>query len=196
MNMKKIKKVFALMIAAIICIFIVLFFYIHRETAKLQEAQVKAKLLFNASKKDYYLEFENEKAFCIEKDNVKYSFYITTSGVCFDECEFEVREKGVIVKNGEVSLIIRQKDDGNVLVRYDDMRVVIRDDGTEEGMYCGGYFICNKDFEESSIEGSAIIDGYQKALDAYTWIKKFTTLEELKEQYNKALAICEQLNAT
>ena len=191
-------KVISIILASFIFLIAIASVGIHfqQDKVKKQEAQKLDNAVANVEKKGYHVQAVDGKKFYIEKDGVKYYFTPDSDGVKLYYCEYPVEEENVKVKEGEVLIKIYCKDDDTVSVAYHDMRVIIQDDGTEEGMYCGGYFICNKDFEESSIEGSAIIDGYQKALDAYTWIKKFTTLEELKEQYNKALAICEQLNAT
>lgn len=192
-------------IGALLVIFIIsAFFYGHYSKAKKEqaiaeqkaiEAQVKEKAINNAKACGYSIEFTEDKTFFMEKDDVKYSFCISASGVCFDYCEFIEIEKDVNVKEGEVVLKIKNMEDGKIKVRYDDTRVIIADDGTEEGLFSGSYFISNTDFDkESLVIQPQIIDDKQKSIDAYDTIMKFTTVDELKEQYNKALAICKQLN--
>ena len=195
-----IKTIIYLLVGNLLLITLILtFVHIHQgkeRGKKVQvEAQIKEKAIENASKNGYSVQLVDEKKFYIEKDGVKYVFSINASGVCFDECEFKAQEEGVKVKEGEVILTIRSVDDGNVQVRYDDTRIVLLDDGTEEGMFCGSYFISNTDFDkESLIIDYFLPDAEQKSIDAYEWIMKFITVEGLKEQYNKALSICEQLN--
>lgn len=159
------------------------------------EASIKEKAISNAQKYCYTIEFTDEKEFCIKKDDVNYYFRIDTSGVCFDECEFEVQEEGVKVKEGAILISIRHKDNNNLSVRYDDTRIVLLDDGTEEAMYSGMSFISNTDFDkESFVINSFVPDAEQKALEAYDTIMEYTSVDKLKKQYNQALAICDQLN--
>lgn len=159
------------------------------------ETEIKRMAVNNAQKYGYAIEFTDEKTFCMKKDDVKYSFCIDVSGICFDCCEFAVEEENVTVKKGTVILTITDLGDGNVDVDYDDTRVIIADDGTEEPMFSGSYFISNTDFDkESLVIQPQIIDDKQKSIDAYDKIMRFITVDELKEQYNKALAICKQLN--
>jgi len=159
------------------------------------EACIKEKAISNAQKYCYTIEFTDEKEFCIKKDDVNYYFRIDTSGTCFDRCKFAVEEENVTVKNGTVILTIKDLGDGNVDVDYDDSRIIVLDDGTEEGMYSGGYFISNTEFDENSLVApDTLIDGEHKVKKAYDKIMRFTTKEKLKEHYNQALAICNQLN--
>ena len=159
------------------------------------EKEIKEKAISNAKNYGYTIEFTDEKTFCMKKDEVKYSFCIDTSGVRFDYCEFYVEEENVNVKEGDVILKIKDIGNDEIEVRYDDTRIVILDDGTEELMFSGADFVSNLDFDkESLIIDPNKIDDKQKSLDAYTWIMKFVTVDDLKEHYNKALAICNQLN--
>ena len=156
---------------------------------------IKDKAIKNAEKYGYSIEFSDENVFFMEKDAVKYSFRIDVSGTCFDRCKFAVEEENVTVKNGTVILTIKDLGDGNVNVDYDDSRIIVLDDGTEEGMYSGGYFISNTEFEENSLVApDTLIDGEHKVKKAYDKIMRFTTIDNLKEHYNQALAICNQLN--
>ena len=204
-NLKKI--VLATMGIVLFILLAMTCFYMHKENVKKQkaidekiakenatiEAMVKEKAVKNATTAGFDMQFTDEKTFCIEKDGVKYYFFIDASKVVIDRCEFLV-ETNVIVKKGNMEITITDLHNGNINVFYDDSRVVILDDGSEEGKYSTGYFICNEQFEDSSIEGGVIIDGEQKARDSHYTITQFITMEELKEQYNKALAICKQLN--
>lgn len=188
----------------VITIFVGLLFFImialtcvnfhHRKVEK-QEAQVKERAVETLEKMGYSVELIEEKKFCIEEDGVKNYFYIDHSDVCFDKCEFEVKEEGVKVKEGEILISIRYKDSDNVSVRYDDTRVLIQDDGTEELMYSGSYFVSNTDFDEESLVIDTFIpDDKQKSIDAYNTVMKYTTVEVLKDHYNEALTICKALN--
>lgn len=201
----KLKKNMLVSISALLVIFITLAFcYGHYSRAKKEqaiaeqkviEAQVKEKAINNAKACGYSIEFTEDETFCMEKDDVKYSFCISASGVCFDYCEFIKIEKDINVKEGEVMLKIKNLEDGKIKVRYDDTRVIIADDGTEDPMFSGSYFISNTDFDkESLVIQPQIIDDKQKSIDAYDKIMRFITVDELKDQYNKALAICKQLN--
>ncbi len=157
---------------------------------------MKEKAIDNASKNGYNAEFIEKKKFFIEDNEVKYYFLIDASGVCFDECEFEVQEDGVKVKDGALLISIRHKDNNNISVRYDDTRIILLDDGTEKAMYSGMFFISNTDFDkESFVINSFVPDAEQKALEAYNTIMKYTSADKLKKEYNQALAICKLLNA-
>lgn len=190
------KALFIIFTIAIFLVSIVLVaIHLYQDIIERQKELVIDKAFVNAEKRGYHVQYVEEKKLCVEENNVKYYFIADSKKAILYYCEYPVEEEGVEVKEGEVMISILYEDEDTVSVGYDDMRVIIQEDGTEEMMYCGGYFICNKDFEELSIKGPSIVDGYQKALDAYTWVKKFTTLEDLKDHYNKALAICEQLNS-
>ena len=204
-----IKKIFIIALGIMLLVILAITcFYIHKENVKKQkaideqiakenaaiEAQVKEKVLDNVSKNGYSVEFSDEKTFCFEKDDVRYFFRIDKVGVCFDNCKFAVEKENVSVKEGTVIITITNLGDGKVDVDYDDTRVVINDDGTEKGMFSGGYFICNDQFEDSSVEGSALIDGEQKARDSHYTITQFITMKELKDHYDQAVDICNQLN--
>lgn len=159
------------------------------------EKEIKEKAISNAKNYGYTIEFTDEKTFCMKKDGVKYSFCIDASGVRFDYCEFYVEEENVNVKEGDVVLKIKDIGNDEIKVRYDDTRIVILDDGTEEGKFSGSFFISNTEFDKDSLVIDANkIDDKQKSLDAYTWIMKFVTVDDLKEHYNNALAIRNQLN--
>lgn len=167
---------------------------------KIQEASVikssiKEKAINNAKKYGYSIEFTDEDTFSMEEAQVKYSFRIDVSGICFDRCTFAVEEENVTVKEGTVMLTIKDLGNGNVDVDYDDSRILLSEDGTEELMFSGADFISNSDFDkETLVIDPNKIDDRQKSLDAYTWVMKFVTVDNLKEQYNKALIICNQLN--
>ena len=206
----KTKTIIIFSVCALLITFLGLtLFYRHHEMAEKQkaldeqkaienaalEAQVKEKAIANASKNGYSTEFVDDKTFRINKDETTYQFRIDASGVCPDRCIFFVEEENVSVKKGNIEITITDLDDGNISVSYDDTRVVINDDGTEELMYSCSYFISNTDFDiDSLVINPHIIDDKQKSINTYNIIMKYLTVDELKEQYNKALAICEQLN--
>ena len=198
-DMKKnnvIKTIIIIFASISLCVIIALTcVHAHRETVRKQESTIKEKAVENASKNGYSMQFVEEKKLCIEKDGVKYYFCIDASGILFNECEFEVQEEGVKVKEGKVILTIRKMNDDNIRVGYDDTRIVLLDDGTERDMWAIGYFISNKDYDEDSLEPNYFVpDGKFEMEQDYDIIMKFTTAEVLKEHYNKALSICEQLN--
>ena len=57
------------------------------------------------------------------------------------------------------------------------------------------FFISNTDFDkESFVINSFVPDAEQKTLEAYDTIMEYSSVDELKEKYNQALAICDQLN--
>ena len=207
MFIKKIqKKVIIASIGILLIIVIALVcFHINQEKVKKEtaiaeqnaeiEACIKEKAVVNAQKLNCSIEFTDEKDFCIEKDDVKYYFRVDISGVHLDYCEFAVKEEKITVKKGTITIMITDLGDGMVDVFYDDSRVIIQDDGTEEGMYSGGYFISNTEFAEKSLTAPEnLIDGEHKVKKAYDRIMRFTTIENLKEHYNQALEICKQLN--
>ena len=174
--------------------------YMNREKVKKEKAIEEQKaienaIIENAKNYGYTIEFTDEKTFCMKKDEVKYSFCIDTSGVTFDYCEFYVEEENVNVKEGDVVLKIKDMGNGEIKVRYDDTRIVILDDGTEEGKFSGSFFISNTEFSKDSlVDPDNLIDGEHKVKKAYDKIMRLTTIDNLKEHYNKALAICNQLN--
>lgn len=203
------KKIFFVSIGILLLLAIVLSYIFHyqwikKEKAiaeqKIQEASVikssiKEKAINNAKKYGYSIEFTDEDTFSMEEAQVKYSFRIDVSGICFDRCTFAVEEENVTVKEGTVMLTIKDLGNGNVDVDYDDSRILLSEDGTEELMFSGADFISNSDFDkETLVIDPNKIDDRQKSLDAYTWVMKFVTVDNLKEQYNKALIICNQLN--
>ena len=159
------------------------------------ETHIKEKAISNAQKYCYSIEFTDEKEFCIKKDDANYYFRIDTSGVCLDYCEFVIEDDNVTVKKGTVTIMITDLGDGTVDVFYDDSRVIIQDDGTEKGMYSGGYFISNTEFDENSLVApDTLIDGEHKVKKAYNYIMQLTTIENLKDHYDQALVIRNQLN--
>lgn len=201
----KIKKLIVVLISALLLIFITLAFcYGHYSKAKKEqaiaeqrviEAQVKEKTINNAKACGYSIEFTEENAFCMEKEDIEYCFQIDPAGVIFDYCEFPVEEENVNVKKGNVVICIMNEGNDKLNVSYSDSRIILLDDGTEEPMFSASYFISNADFDkESLVIQPQIIDDKQKSIDAYDKIMRFITVDELKEQYNKALAICKQLN--
>lgn len=205
MFIKKIKKKVIIASIGILLILIIALVCFHinqvkKETAIAEqnaeiEACIKEKALVNAQKSNYSIEFTDEEDFCIKKDDVEYYFRVDTSGVHLDYCEFTVEEENITVKKGTITIMITDLGDGMADVFYDDSRVIIQDDGTEEGMYSGGYFISNTEFDEESLTApDTLIDGDHKVKKAYDKIMRLTTIENLKEHYNQALAICNQLN--
>ena len=204
------KKIIIILLGILFCISIIMTaFYNHRQNVKKEkavaeqkaienaaiEADIRKKAISNAEKYGYAIGFSDEKIIYMEKDAVKYYFRVDVSGICFYYCKFAVEEENVTLKKGTVILTITDLGDGNVDVDYDDSRVLISDDGTEVPMYGGGYFVSNKDFDkESFVIDPVRIDGKQKSIEAYDTIMKFITVDDLKEHYNKALSICEQLN--
>lgn len=204
----KINKIILPFTAVLFFLFVALFcIYSHQESVKAEKAteqqnaienvvkEIKEKAISNAKYYGYSIEFIDEKTFCIKKDEVKYNFCIDTSGVKFDYCEFYVEEENVNVKEGDVLIKIKDMGNDEIKVRYDDTRIVILDDGTEEGKFSGSYFISNTEFEKESLSApDNLIDGEHKVKKAYNKIMHLTTIDNLKEHYNQALTICNQLN--
>lgn len=204
----KINKIILPFTAVLFFLFVALFcIYSHQESVKAEKAteqqnaienvvkEIKEKAISNAKYYGYSIEFIDEKTFCMKKDEVKYNFCIDTSGVKFDYCEFYVEEENVNVKEGDVLIKIKDMGNDEIKVRYDDTRIVILDDGTEEGKFSGSYFISNTEFEKESLSApDNLIDGEHKVKKAYNKIMHLTTIDNLKEHYNQALTICNQLN--
>ncbi len=206
----KIKKMIISVTVALLFLVVTLFCtYRYQESVKKENAieeqkaienaviekEIKEKAISNAKNYGYTIEFTDEKTFCMKKDEVKYSFCIDTSGVRFDYCEFYVEEENVNVKEGDVVLKIKDIGNDEIKVRYDDTRIVILDDGTEEGKFSGSFFISNTEFSKDSLVApDNLIDGEHKVKKAYDKIMRLTTIDNLKEHYNQALAICNQLN--
>lgn len=208
MKVIKTKKYIIASIAIILLIFCVgICCYLKLEKVKKEEAIAKQQriekaesrtkeiALSNARKYFYPIEFIDKKEFCIKKDDVNYYLVIGTSGVYLDYCEFTIEEYDVKVKKGTVTIKISDLYDGTVDVSYDDSRVVILDDGAEERQYSTGYFISNYEYDIDSLTSfDNSIDGKHKVKKAYDYIMRLTTIENLKEHYNQALAIRNQLN--
>ena len=210
MKVIKTKKYIIATIAIILLIFSVrICCYMKREKVKKEadiaeqqtienadiEARLKEKAIDNMKQNGYSSEFIEEKKFYIENNGVKYYFLIDDSGVVFDSCEFFVEEENVAVKEGTIEITITDFRDGTVNTFYHDTRVKVLSDGTEEKNYSTGNFTSNKEFDKSSLViNSFVPDAEQKALEAYDTIMEYTSVDKLKEQYNQALAICNQLN--
>ncbi len=201
----KIKKIVVVSTSVLLLIFITLAFcYGHYSKAKKEQAiaeqraiaaQVKEKAIKNAKACGYSIEFTEENAFCMEKEDIEYCFQIDPAGVIFDYCEFPVEEENVNVKKGNVVICIMNEENDKLNVSYSDSRIILLDDGTEEPMFSASYFISNTEFDENSLTApDTLIDGEHKVKKAYDKIMRFTTIENLKEHYNQALAICKQLN--
>lgn len=181
------KSIFAILIATIFILASII------TITKVIEQGMKEKAIKNGTKYGYNISFIKRNYFSVEKDGTNFFYKINTSGIDFEKCIFLAEEKGVDVKEGQVEVYIEDRSDDKIYIWYHDSRLVIRDDKEEKYYDTGGY-ICNKNFDEASIEGDSVIDGEQKALDAYHGIMRITTIDDLKEQYNKALTICNQLN--
>ena len=160
---------------------------------KIIEHGTKEKAIKNGNSYGYDISFINCNSFCLEKDGIKFFYKINFSRIDFEKCIFLAEEEGVDVKEGQVEIYIENKSADKLSILYHDNRLVIRDDKEEKYYNTGGY-ICDKNFDEASIEGDAIIDGEQKALDAYWGIMRITTINDLKTYYDQALSICDQLN--
>ena len=158
---------------------------------KINEHRIKEKVINNGNRNGYNISFTDNKHFWLEKDDAEFFYNISTSGIEFEKCIFRAEEKDVEVKSGQVEIYIEKKND-RLQVWYHDSRLVIRDN-KEEQHYDTGGFICNKNFDENSVEGDAIIDGEQKAMDAYWGIMRITNTDNLKSHYDQALAICDEL---
>ena len=88
----------------------------------------------------------------------------------------------------------RDKNGKQIEGSYHDKRVVIEEDGTEKAMYSGMFFISNRNFDRSSLVTTGWIDAEQKAIEAYEAVTGYVPIEELKQYYNRALEIRNQLN--
>ena len=56
------------------------------------------------------------------------------------------------------------------------------------------FFVCNDNFDRESLVTKGWIDAEQKAIDAYEIVTGYVPIEDLKQYYNRALEICNQLN--
>ncbi|RKM55282.1 hypothetical protein D6853_11220 [Butyrivibrio sp. X503] len=152
------------------------------------------KISKNAENNGYTLNNQNEKILYIEKGGALYYYEVGVFDIHFDKCVIPVKEEDVEVKKGKAEVIISEENKNKVRVTVHDSRVLINDDGSEEEQYAVTYYICDKKFDSSSIESKTMIDSDVKAKKAYKHVERFLTTEELKDYYNKALTIRDQLN--
>ena len=100
------------------------------------------------------------------------------------------------VKEGSVTISIEEyfKDKEKLQISCDDNRIVVLDSGEEEQKLAHNFFVIDKEFEKLSIVHKGLVDGEGKAKKSYNYTMQFVTPEELKEYYNKAISIRDQLN--
>lgn len=204
-GMEKKNRVKGIVIAITCVLSLVLIAYtatiINQTRVASKKAQVKEKAIENGTKDGYHLEFidmeyTEDEVFCIEEGGVKYYYSILESGVTFYECKFLVVEEGVEVKEGELTISIADRRDGNLDVGYRDHRAIVLEDGTEKRHYNSGGFVSNTDFDKDSrVINNFVIDAELKSIQGYETIMKYSSVEELKGYYQKALLICDKLNA-
>ncbi|WP_147367726.1 hypothetical protein [Butyrivibrio sp. X503] len=155
----------------------------------------KEKILENANKNGYMIEFADDSSLFIEKQNAKFYYNVDLSGVFFDKCDILVEEKDVKVKEGDIVITIKDKGNNFVNVSIHDSRILIKEDGTEEDHFYSTFFTSNDEFDESSLVISeAKVDDEQKSKDAYKHVMDYLTPENLKDYYNQAKDICDHLN--
>ena len=144
----------------------------------------------------YKIEFSDSTMFHINEGAVTYYYSLGLTGINFIKYDIKIEEPGVKVKEGEliVSIKRKNKDGSQIKGRFHDTRIIIDDEGNEEILYSGMSFRCNSNFDRSSLVISGVLDAEQKAIDAYENVTGYVPIEELKQYYNRALEICNQLN--
>ena len=187
-NMRQIliKRFFCIVICILIASITIFFWISHK----------KEQIIDRSNAIGVSVEFSGPKTFFIKEDSVTYCYDMSISGVKFVRYYISVDEPGVNVKKGEVIVNIQPEGKNQNLVRgsYDDTRIVITDDGKEEPLYSGSFFVCNNEFEESSLVFTGVLDAEQDTIDAYNRVSKLVPVEDLKQYYNRALTLCNQLN--
>ena len=186
MQQRVLKKI----ILIVFCIFIIavtLFFIMNYRYEAILEKTYKA---------GEPAEFSGYRNFSVKEGAVTYFYKLEIADVKFVKYEIVVEEPDREVKEGEITVSVRNKDKkGNRIVgRYDDTRVVIEEDGTEKYMYSGMSFISNRNFDRSSLYTKGLLDAEHKAIEAYEAVTGYVPIEELKRYYNRALEIRDQLN--
>ena len=181
-----IKRIFCIVICILIASMTIFFWISHR----------KKMIIDRSNAVGVHIEFSGPKTFFIKEGPVTYCYDMSISGVKFVRYYISVDEPGVKVKKGEVIVNIQPEGNNHNLVRgsYDDTRIVIADDGKEEPLYSGSFFVCNDEFEESSLVFTGMLDAEQDTIDAYNHVSKLVPVEKLKQYYNRALTLCNQLN--
>ena len=186
MQQRVLKKI----ILIVFCVFIIavtLFFIMnYRYEAILEKA-------FKAGES---AEFSGYRNFSVKEGPVTYFYKLGIADVKFVKYEIVVEEPDVEVKKGELIVSVQNRDKNGKQIEgsYHDKRVVIEEDGTEKAMYSGMFFISNRNFDKSSLVTTGWIDAEQKAIEAYESVTGYVPVEELKQYYNRALTICNQLN--
>ncbi len=185
---KKIKVPLIFKICILFIVGIVILFLI-RHTKK-------EMVLEKAREHGYSIEFSDSTMFYINEGAVTYYYSLDMSGINFIKYDIKIEEPGVKVKEGEliVSIKRKNKDGSQIKGRFHDTRIVIDDEGNEEILYSSMSFRCNSNFDRSSLVLSGVLDAEQKAIEAYENVTGYVPIEELKQYYNHALTICDQLN--
>lgn len=186
MPQKVLKKIICIVFFAFI-IAVAIYFFINYKKEMITE---------KANKAGESVEFSGYKNFSIKEGAITYFYTLGIAKVKFIKYEIVVEEPDKKVKKGELTVSVQNKDkDGKQIEgSYDDTRTLIADDGTEKNMHSGMFFICNNNFDRSSLVTTGWIDAEQKAIEAYESVTGYVPVEELKQYYNRALTICNQLN--
>ncbi len=185
MQQRLLKKIICIAFCAFIIVVTVFFRMSHK----------KEMIIEKANKAGLSVEFSGPKIFFIKEGPVTYCYDLKMSGVKFIKYDISVEESGVKVKEGDLIVSIKRRDhDNEIQGSYDDSRIVVTDDGTEKVLFSSMFFVCNDNLDRESLVTKGWIDAEQKAIDAYEIVTGYVPIEELKQYYNRALEICNQLN--
>ena len=183
---RRILGKFLLIAICILFIMVTIFFVMSHKKEMIIEKVNKAGL---------NVEFSGDKIFYIKEGPVTYWYDLEISGVKFIKYDIFVEESGVKIKEGDLIVSIKRRDhDNEIQGSYDDSRIVVTDDGTEKVLFSSMFFVCNDNFDRESLVTKGWIDAEQKAIDAYEIVTGYVPIEDLKQYYNRALEICNQLN--
>ena len=184
------RKILGKIFLIVICILFI------AVTIFLRMSHKKEMVIEKVNKVGLSVEFSGPKIFFIKEGPVTYCYDLKMSGVKFIKYDISVEESGVKVKEGNLIVSIKKgrKHENEIQGSYDDSRIVVTDDGTEKVSFSSMFFVCNDNFDRESLVTKGWIDAEQKAIDAYEIVTGYVPIEELKQYYNRALEICNQLN--
>ncbi|MBR4356935.1 MAG: hypothetical protein IKQ00_03335 [Butyrivibrio sp.] len=154
----------------------------------------KEKIIKKANEAGVNIEFSGSKIFCIKEGAVTYYYNLGISEVDFIKYDISVEEPGIKVKEGDLIVSIKKRHNNEIQGSYDDSRIVLKEDGSEKLSFSSMFFVCNDNFDRSSLVTTGWIDAEQKAIDAYEIVIGYVPIENLKQYYNRALTLCNQLN--
>lgn len=179
-----IKRIFCIVICILIASMTIFFWISHR----------KKMIIDRSNAVGVHIEFSGPKTFFIKEGAVTYYYNLGISEVDFIKYDISVEEPGIKVKEGDLIVSIKKRHNNEIQGSYDDSRIVLKEDGSEKLSFSSMFFVCNDNFDRSSLVTTGWIDAEQKAIDAYEIVIGYVPIENLKQYYNRALTLCNQLN--